>query len=74
MHIPFTHASDPLLQLTCLKVWVALNICFTCKRGSAKHCGKDDHDFPWNHTIFGYLPSRNPSTDHYETLFDLLRR
>ena len=29
----------------------------TCKSSSAKHCVKDDHAF---HTIFGYLPNRNP--------------
>ena len=35
----------------------------TCKRGSAKHSVKDDHAFLWEHAIFRYPPSRNPSTD-----------
>jgi hypothetical protein len=33
----------------------------TCKRGIAKHCVKDTmHAFLRKHTIFGYLPNRNP--------------
>ena len=46
----------------------------TCKRVSAKHSVKDDHAFLWKHAIFGYLPSRNPSTDQDENLHDWLRR
>ena len=42
----------------------------TCKRGSAKHNVKDYHAFLWEHAIFRYPPSRNPSTDQDEILHD----
>ena len=45
-------------------------IIITCKRGSAKHSVKDDHAFLWEHAIFSYPPSRNPSTDQDEILHD----
>ena len=45
-------------------------VVITCKRGSAKHSVKDDHDFLWEHAIFRYLPSRKTSTDQDEILHD----
>jgi hypothetical protein len=39
-----------------------------CKRGSAKDNVRDDHAFLLKHTIFGYLPNRNPSANQYEIL------
>jgi hypothetical protein len=35
-----------------------------------KHGVKDGHASMWIHTIFGYLPSRKPSTDQYGMLHD----
>ncbi len=42
----------------------------TCKRGSAKHCVKDDFAFLWKHLNFGY--PRNENFDQDNTLHSSL--
>jgi hypothetical protein len=49
-----------------------MNLPVTCKRDSAKYCVNEDLVFLWKHTIFGYLPNRNPSTDHYKNFSELI--
>ena len=51
-------------------MYYVAHVGITCKRGSAKHSVKDDHAFLWEHAIFRYPPSRNPSTDQDEILHD----
>jgi hypothetical protein len=40
-----------------IAIYIAI---ITRKRGSAKHCAKDEHAFLRKHSIFRLLPCRNP--------------